>query len=105
MNELKWKDSEKKIANRAFESARIVELNEIVHAVKADATKIDDADELWVLMDQMKDGRYQFEQKYDYRYSVLVSVAAIAVGMPVTRHPPHRSVRAQLRHTAPTSGI
>ena len=30
---------------------------------------------------------------------------AIAVGMPVTRHPPHRSVRAQLRHTAPTSGI
>ena len=27
---------------------------------------------------------------------------AIAVGMPVTRHPPHRSVRAQLRHTAPT---
>ncbi len=29
----------------------------------------------------------------------------IAVGMPVTRHPPHRSVRARLRHTAPTSGI
>ena len=34
-----------------------------------------------------------------------VMVLAIAVGMPVTRHPPHRSVRAQLRHTAPTSGI
>ncbi|MBK6850947.1 MAG: transposase [Burkholderiales bacterium] len=30
---------------------------------------------------------------------------SIAVGMPVTRHPPHRSVLAQLRHTAPTSGI
>jgi|GEM_PF-2358282 len=24
-------------------------------------------------------------------------VSAIAVGMPITRHPPHRSVRAQLR--------
>ncbi|MCP4335854.1 MAG: glyoxalase [Gammaproteobacteria bacterium] len=27
----------------------------------------------------------------------------VAVGMPVTRHPPHRSVRALLTHTAPTS--
>jgi hypothetical protein len=24
--------------------------------------------------------------------------------MPVTRHPPHRSVREELPHTAPTSG-
>ena len=29
----------------------------------------------------------------------------IAVGMPVTRHPPHRSVRADFPHTAPTSGV
>jgi hypothetical protein len=29
----------------------------------------------------------------------------IAVGMPVTGHPPHRSVRAQFGHTAPTSGV
>jgi len=29
----------------------------------------------------------------------------IAVGMPVTRHPPHRSVRARFGHTAPTLGI
>jgi len=29
----------------------------------------------------------------------------IAVGMPVTRHPPHRSVREELPHTAPTSGL
>jgi len=28
----------------------------------------------------------------------------VAVGMPVTRHPPHRSVREELPHTAPTSG-
>jgi hypothetical protein len=27
-----------------------------------------------------------------------------AVGMPVTRHPPHRSQRAELPHWAPTSG-
>jgi hypothetical protein len=28
-----------------------------------------------------------------------------AVGMPVTRHPPHRSRRAELPHRAPASGI
>ena len=29
----------------------------------------------------------------------------IAVGMPVTRHPPRRSVRADFPHTAPTLGV
>jgi hypothetical protein len=29
----------------------------------------------------------------------------IAVGMPVTRHPPHRSERARFGHSAPTSGV
>jgi len=28
----------------------------------------------------------------------------VAVGMPVTRHPPHRSQHALLMHWAPTSG-
>ena len=28
----------------------------------------------------------------------------VAVGMPVTRHPPHRSRRAELPHRAPASG-
>jgi len=29
----------------------------------------------------------------------------VAVGIPVTRYPPHRSVRALLTHTAPTESI
>jgi hypothetical protein len=33
------------------------------------------------------------------------SKGIIAVGMPVTRHPPRRSVRADFPHTAPTSGV
>ena len=40
---------------------------------------------------------------------VQVSQGAISiwvtVGMPVTRHPPYRSVRALLTHTAPTSSV
>src|SRR5436305_928454 len=31
--------------------------------------------------------------------------AQVAVGMPVTRHPPHRSVRALLTHTVLTSDV
>jgi transposase len=33
-----------------------------------------------------------------------VAEVPIAVGMPITGHPPHRSVRAQFGHTAPTLG-
>ena len=29
---------------------------------------------------------------------------AVAVGMPITEHPPHRSPHAELPHGAPTSG-
>ena len=35
MNEFKWKDSEKKIANRAFGKARTAELDEVVQSFKA----------------------------------------------------------------------
>ena len=76
MNDFKWKDSEKKIANRAFEKARTAELDEVVQSFKADAAKIKDADQLWTLIDTMKDRRNQFEHKYDYRYSIILSVLA-----------------------------
>ena len=80
MTEFKWKDSEKKTASRAFEQARTAELDKVIQSFKADAAKIEDADQLWTLIDQMKNRRYQFEQKYDYRYSILVSVLARLLG-------------------------
>jgi hypothetical protein len=39
------------------------------------------------------------------REHLLAQMKSIAVGMPVTGHPPHRSVRAQFGHTAPTLGV
>jgi len=33
-----------------------------------------------------------------------VLIVMVAVGTPVTRRPPHRSVQADFLHTAPTSG-
>ena len=37
-------------------------------------------------------------------FGQAIAARGVAVGMPVTRHPPHRSVREVLPHTAPTSG-
>lgn len=37
-------------------------------------------------------------------YVAFVIEVLVAVGMAVTCHPPHRSVRAELPHTAPASG-
>src|SRR3954452_24253158 len=37
-----------------------------------------------------------------YRRSSAAKLLFVAVGTPVSRRPPHRSVRAELLHTAPT---
>lgn len=76
MADFKWKDSEKKIANRAYEKSRVAELDELIRSFKTEATKISDPDQLWALVDSMKKKQCEFEQKYDYRYSVLITVLA-----------------------------
>ena len=40
-----------------------------------------------------------------HRNRVKVLYGGVAVGMAVTCHPPHRSVRAELPHTAPALGF
>jgi hypothetical protein len=43
-------------------------------------------------------------RKYPLLFSaVQKALSAVAVGIPVTRDPPHRSQRAELPHWAPTS--
>lgn len=37
-------------------------------------------------------------------YAMKTDTYRVTVGMPVTQHPPYRSVREVLPHTAPTSG-
>src|SRR5262249_14654145 len=39
-----------------------------------------------------------------YAFDISQNETTVAVGMPVTRHPPHRSRRAALPHRALTSG-
>ena len=78
--DFKWKDSEKKVANCVYEKARLSELEELIRNFKTEAAAIADPDELWNLIEEMKTRRYAFEQKYDYRYSVLITVFARLVG-------------------------
>jgi len=47
---------------------------------------------------------FQFLSLHDIDRDVLWLLNLVTVGMPLTRHPPYRSVRAELPHTAPTSG-
>ena len=76
MTDFKWRDSEKKIANRVFEAARLRELEEVINNFKQEAAIVSDADQLWKLIEQMRQRRHEFEQKYDFRYSVLITVFA-----------------------------
>lgn len=80
MQDIKWKDSEKKIANRVYEKCRLSELEELIENFKAEAAAVGDPDQLWKLIETMRERRYAFEQKYDYRYSVLINVFARLVG-------------------------
>ena len=38
-------------------------------------------------------------------FALAVILGGIAVGMPVTEHPPHRTGRAAFPHPAPTSDV
>ena len=46
-----------------------------------------------------------FESVHRFLKTLFAEDLHIAVGTRVTPRPPHRTVRAQLRHTAPTSDV
>jgi len=76
MHGFTWKDSEKKLARRVFERARLAELDALIQTFKAEAAAVADPDQLWALVDAMHGRRRGFEQKFDFRYSVLPMVFA-----------------------------
>jgi len=43
-------------------------------------------------------------ERYTLQELKQAAAGCVAVGMPVARHPPHRSLRADLPHRAPASG-
>jgi len=71
-HDLKWSQSEKKVARRVYDSALEGELAEIMAEFKARATAVRTPDEMWVLEDYLSAKRRELHEKYDYRYSRLI---------------------------------
>ena len=74
--EHKWTQSEKIIARRAFDRAHESECNTILNKVKEIVNKMKGSKEIWGIEDYLAKERIKVNQKYDYRYSVLIIVFA-----------------------------
>ncbi len=76
MNHEKWSKAEKAAAGRAFENAYERECREIINKLRVMANQADDSDDVWRVHDFLAEKRKEMDDKYDYRYSVLILVFA-----------------------------
>lgn len=76
MNELKWTKSEKIVAKRAFEKCYQKECDAILTKLKDRLTTVDKPSDIWLIHDFLTEEREKTDDKYDYRYSVLIFVFA-----------------------------
>ncbi len=74
--EIKWSAAEKKIARCAFDKAYSSEMEFIKQTVYDKVAGIKDNRDIWKLHDYLSDCRRQIDSKYDYRYSVLLTIFA-----------------------------
>ena len=74
MFEFKWSPSEKKAARAAFDLALDRELKAIRQEVEALLQKSGDESSIWRVHDYLSAKRREVDEKYDYRYSVLILV-------------------------------
>ena len=75
-----WSKSEKAIARQAFEQALKRECASLMEKVRRRARGIAEPDDLWKLHDFLTKQRRNIDEKYDYRYSVLLFVFARLIG-------------------------
>jgi len=76
MLDLKWTQSEKKAARAAFESALSRERLAIRRHVDVLLRDTRDGTEIWSIRDYLNEKARELDQKYDFRYSVLITVFA-----------------------------
>ena len=74
MFEFKWSPSEKKAARAAFDLALDRELKAIRHEAEALLQKSGDEASIWRVHDYLSEKRRDVDEKYSYRYSVLILV-------------------------------
>ena len=74
MPEIRWTESEKKIARRMYDAAVERELAEIMAEFKARAAKAKSPADMWDVRDYLTRTQRAFDAKYDFRYSQLLFV-------------------------------
>jgi triphosphoribosyl-dephospho-CoA synthetase len=74
MYDLKWSESEKKVARRVFDAAVAAELSEVMADFKARAAAASEPDDMWSTQEFLYRKRREIDEKYDYRYSQLLLV-------------------------------
>jgi hypothetical protein len=76
MIDFKWSQAEKKIAREAFNKAYQKECNVIIAKLKKMIKTTTEPDDIWRICDYLTEQRDRTDEKYDYRYSVLIFVFA-----------------------------
>ena len=74
MREFTWSPTEKKAARAAFDLALARELEATRREVDGMLRNSSDDRVIWRLHDYLDEKRHEIDQKYDYRYSVLMLV-------------------------------
>ena len=77
MNDLKWSKTEKTIARRVFDLAYKRECENLAERLKNKAEGIKEPRDLWLVHDFLSGQLERIEQKYDFRYSVLILLFAL----------------------------
>jgi len=72
--EFRWSAAEKKAARAAFDLALSREMQAVRQEVESLLARSPDAFQVWRIHDYLSDKRPAIDQKYDYRYSVLLTV-------------------------------
>lgn len=74
MHDLKWSDSEKQIARRAYESALGTALAAIMKEFKARVAAAVTSSDMWAVEDYLRQRRREVDEIFDYRYSRLLLI-------------------------------
>jgi hypothetical protein len=79
MPDRKWSEAEKKIARRAYETARQAVLAAAFAEFKAKAAAATTVDDMWSIGDELRQRRRELEELLVYRYSQLTLVFACLI--------------------------
>ena len=76
MRDFKWSKTEKQIAKNAFGKAYERECGDLAKKIQSEAEKIKEPADIWRLQHFLNKKVREIDNKYDYRYSVLILMFA-----------------------------